>query len=226
MREVIYSPIFSVLLCMGSFEVGRYLHKKTQFALCNPIVIALILVAVMLHSLQLPLEVFKENTTVINMLLGPVTVVLALPMYRQREQLKANILPILIGSAVGTLASMVSIVGLGYLLGLEDVMTYSLLAKSVTTPIAVEVSGQFGGIVGITLIGVTITGITGAVIGPSILKLFRIKEAIAVGVAMGTSSHALGTSKAVQLGEVEGAMSSIAIGVAGIFTVLMSLISF
>ncbi|MGL4343788.1 MAG: LrgB family protein [Cellulosilyticaceae bacterium] len=223
MEKVVTMPLFWVFLCIVSFQVGVWVHKKTQIAVFNPLLVAIIIVITIIQLLGVPLEVFKEGTQGISMLLGPATVLLALPIYRQRRLLRENIVPVVVSTAVGAITSIISVIGLSLVFGLDETIMYSLIPKSVTTPIAMEVSGQLGGIVGVTVTAVVITGITGAVIAPNVLKLFRIKNDVAVGVAIGTASHAVGTAKAVQLGEIQGAMSGIAIGMAGIFTVLLSL---
>lgn len=213
----------SILICIIGFEIGLWINRRTRIALFNPLLIAIGVVIVMLKLLSIPLDTFKEGSTIINMFLGPATVVLALPMYTHFQTLKENWLPILVGTFVGAVTSMASVYWMSNWFGLEEIIRTSLLPKSVTTPIAMEISSQGGGIAGITVAAVVITGITGAVIAPALIKLFKIKNSVAAGLAIGTCSHAVGTSKAVQLGEVEGAMSGLAIGVAGIFTVILSL---
>lgn len=223
MESITNSPLFSIALCIIAFEIGIFIHKKTKIAVLNPLLIAICLVIVMLNMLNIPLQIFDEGGRMIGMFLGPATVVLAIPMYSQRQILKENLLPILIATFVGAVTSIASVMGLSKLFGIDELIFASLLPKSVTTPIAIEVSEQLGGIAGITIAAVIITGITGAVIAPALIKLFRLKNKVAIGLAIGASSHAMGTSKAVEIGEVEGAMSGLAIGVTGIFTVLISL---
>ncbi|MGL4737173.1 MAG: LrgB family protein [Cellulosilyticaceae bacterium] len=223
MENILNSPLTSILICVIGFEIGLWINRRTKIALFNPLLIAIGVVIVILKLLNIPLEVFKSGSSTINMFLGPATVVLAIPMYSQFQTLKENWLPILVGTSVGASVSMVSVYFMANWFGLDELMRASLLPKSVTTPIAMEISAQGGGIAGITVAAVVITGITGAVIAPALIKLFRIKNSVAAGLAIGTCSHAVGTSKAVQLGEIEGAMSGLAIGVAGIFTVIISL---
>ena len=157
------------------------------------------------------------------MFLAPATAALALSIYGQIDVLKKNLLPIAAGTLVGSLTSIISVLGLCKLFGLSDELTASLIPKSVTTPIAMEISQQQGGIVSITVAAVIVTGIFGAIFAPTLLTRFRGKDPVESGIAIGTCSDSLGTSKAVELGEVEGAMSGIAIGAAGIFTVLLSM---
>ena len=173
---------------------------------------------------HIPLEEFNKGGDFIAFFLIPATAALALSIYRQVWLLKRNFLPIIIGSAVGSLVSMGSVYGLCRLFRLDEVLTYSLIPKSVTTPIAMDVSLQLGGEPSITVAAVVVTGITGAILAPAFIRLFRVNNPIAAGVAIGTCSHALGTAKALEIGEVEGAMSGIAIGVSGILTVLFAML--
>ena len=224
MTQIITSPLFSIALCIGAFEIGGWIHKKTKIEALNPLLVAVALVIVILKMLDIPLELFNEGGKFINMLLGPATVVLAVPMYDQLHTLKKNIIPIMISTAVGAATSLVSVIALCKVFGLDETLLASLLPKSVTTPIAVEVAMQHGGIASVTIAVVIITGIIGAVIAPALIKILKLeKNCVAAGLAIGASSHAMGTSKAVQIGEVEGAMSGLAIGMTGIFTVLFSL---
>lgn len=224
MMQIINSPLFSIALCIIAFEIGGLIHRKTKIDALNPLLIAIALVIVILKMLDIPLEVFNEGGKFINMLLGPATVVLAIPMYDQLHTLKKYIIPILISTAVGAMTSLVSVMMLCKLFGLNEVLLASLMPKSVTTPIAVEVSAKHGGIAAITIAAVVVTGILGAVIAPALIKIFKLeKHSVAAGLAIGASSHAMGTSKAVQIGEIEGAMSGLAIGITGIFTVIFSL---
>ena len=155
------------------------------------------------------------------MLLSPATVALALSIYRQREILRENFLPVLLGCLAGCCASVGSTLALCRLFGLDDALTASLLPKSVTTPIAVELSRQGGGVAAVTIVVVLFTGIAGAALAPAMLRLLRITDPVAAGVAIGTASHGIGTARALQLGKVQGAMSGVAIGVSGIITVLL-----
>ena len=156
------------------------------------------------------------------MMLTPATAVLALQIYRELETLRRNFLPVLIGCAAGSFASMASVYIMCRAFGLDDVMLYTMLPKSVTTPIAMAVAEQLGGNASLTAAAVCITGILGAVLAPFLVRIFRVRYPVAAGVAIGTSSHALGTTRALEMGEVQGAMSGIAIGVSGLITVLFS----
>ena len=171
----------------------------------------------------IPYEAYNQGGALINLFLSPATACLAVAIYGKRQILKENWLPILVGCAVGSAASMGSILLLCRLFGLDEAMIASLLPKSVTTPIAISVSQAHGGIGSITVVAVLITGIFGSIAAPLLIKLFRVREPMTAGLAIGACSHAVGTSKALELGETEGAMSGLAIGVCGIVTVVFSL---
>lgn len=224
MNDFVASPFFGVVLCIGTYAVGWWINQKTKSPVANPLLISMALVIVVLTVFHIPLEDFNRGGDFIGFFLIPATAALALSIYRQLWLLKRNFLPIIIGAAVGSLASMGSVYGLCRLFGVDQVMVSSLIPKSVTTPIAMDVSIRLGGEPSITVAAVIITGIIGAILAPIMIKLFRVKNPIAAGVAIGTSSHALGTAKAIEIGEVEGAMSGLAIGISGILTVLFALI--
>ncbi|MDA3730756.1 LrgB family protein [Niameybacter massiliensis] len=224
MEAMIASPFMGIVLCLVAYQIGLKVHKTTGVAVLNPLLIAIGIVIIVIQTCHIPLEAFNKGGDLINLFLGPATVALAIPMYEHLETLKTNILPILISTAVGALTSITSVILLCKLFGLSDTITASLIPKSVTTPIAIEVASKQGGIAGITIGAVVITGILGAVVAPSMIKVLKLeKHSVAAGLAIGASSHAMGTSKAIQIGELEGAMSGLAIGMTGIFTVLFSL---
>lgn len=224
MVEWTNSPFLGVALSVLAFWVGVKIQKKTGLVVCNPLLIGVILVIGLLLALGIPYENYDQGGSLINLFLSPATACLAVAIYSKVQLLKENWLPILVGCVVGSLVSMGSILGLCRLFGLDEAMTASLLPKSVTTPIAVSVAQAHGGIPSITVVAVILTGILGSILAPLLIRLFRVKDPIAAGLAIGACSHAVGTSKALELGETEGAMSGLAIGVCGLVTVLFSLI--
>lgn len=223
MSEIYASPLFGIVLCIFSFEIGLWINRKTHSPLANPLLIAVIICIAMLQIFSIPLESFQQGGDIITMFLAPATAALSLSIYNQLDTLKKNLLPILAGTLTGSITSIGSVIGLCKLFGLDEELTASLIPKSVTTPIAMEVSRQHGGIVSITVAAVIVTGIFGAILAPVLIKLFRVRNPVEAGIAIGTCSHALGTSKALEIGETEGAMSGIAIGVAGIITVVLTM---
>ena len=223
MAELFASPFFGIALSILSFLIGVEIRKRTGLELCNPLLIAIVLVSALLLVCRIPYEDYNQGGAVINMFLAPATACLAVSIYTRIQLLKENWLPILVGCAAGAITSMGSIYGLCRLFRLDEAVTASLLPKSVTTPIAIEVAGSLGGIQAITVVAVIFTGILGSIFAPLLIKLFRVKDPVAAGLAIGACSHAVGTSKALELGETEGAMSGLAIGVCGMITVIVSL---
>ncbi|MCQ2053700.1 MAG: LrgB family protein [Fibrobacter sp.] len=188
----------------------------------NPLLIANVLIIGFLCVTGISYETYKIGGDYISFFLGPVTVVLAVPLYKQIQNLKKYWVSILAGICVGSLTSIFCVIATSKIFGLSETLMLSLALKSITIPMGSVVSAQIGGIPSITIIAITITGITGAVTAPLVCRFFRIKNPVAQGVAVGTASHALGTSRALEMGEVQGAMSSLSIGVAGIFTAIIT----
>lgn len=215
--------LFGIFVSLGTFLFGKWIQKTTKINILNPILIAIVLTVVILLVLDIPFEEYNKGGCLISLFLPPTTASLALSIYRQKEILKKNLLPVLIGCLVGSIVSIISVFGFCKLFGVSEVLTLSLVPKSVTTPIAMDISGTLGGIPAITVAAVVVTGILGYIICPFLRRIFRVDDASAAGIAIGTCSHAVGTSKALELGPVEGAMSGIAIGIAGIMTVIVTL---
>ena len=210
-------------LSAAAWCAGLWLQKKTGWVLCNPLLVAGVLIIALLAVFDIPLEKYNIGGDFIKLMLGPVTAVLALNIYRQRKILREHFLPVLAGCLAGSVVSLLSVLALCQVFQMEDLLTASLLPKSVTTAIAVGIAESRGGIQGIAAAAVAMAGITGAVCAPLFAKWFRITDPVAEGLAIGACSHALGTTKAMEIGELQGAMSSIAICVCGIFTSLIAL---
>ncbi len=217
------TPVFGIALCVGTFEIGRAIQKKTKMTLMNPLVIAIVLCIAFLMIFRIPFDRFDLGGDVLNVLLGPATAILALNIYNQRATLKQQFVPVLLGCIVGSITSIALVVLLCHALGLDAAVSAALLPKSCTTPIAVGIAESRGGITAITMIAVLLSGFIGAVCAPLFARIFRITDPLAEGLAIGACSHALGTTKAAEIGELQGAMSSIAIGICGIITVFLSL---
>lgn len=222
MRELFDLPIFGVLISILAYEAGLLLYRKAKLPVLNPLLISIVLVIGTLTVMKIDLESYNKGGSLISFFLQPATVILAVPLYQKRELLKKHFLPIVSGIAAGSTVSIISIRLLAGMFKLQSELSLSLVPKSVTTPVGVELSRQLGGIPSITVAVIIITGITGAVMGPFICKALGITDRIAVGTALGTSAHAIGTTKAIELGETEGAMSGMAIGIAALFTVLLA----
>lgn len=217
---LIDSVFFGAVISLAAYEVGLLIKKKFKLAVLNPLLIGTICVMAVLSLLQVDYSHYSESASYISYLLTPATVCLAVPLYRQLTLLKNNIRAVAGGIASGVLASLVSVFLLAKLFGLSHEQYVTLLPKSITTAIGLGISEELGGIPTITVAVIIVTGILGNVIAEFVFKLFRIEEPIAKGLALGTASHAIGTAKAMEMGEVEGAMSSLAIAVAGLVTVI------
>ena len=224
MKEVFSSPLFGIFLSILAFWAGEKLQKKTGLTACSPLLTAIVLIIGVLLLFDIPYESYNVGGTIINMFLAPATACLAVAIYTKRQILREYWLPILAGCSAGSAASMASVYVMCRLFGLDDSLTVSLIPKSVTTPIAVSIAEPAGGVVPITVVAVIGTGILGGILAPFLIKIFHITDPVAAGLAIGASSHAVGTSKAIEIGEVEGAMSGLAIGICGIITVLFSML--
>ena len=219
MRDLLLSsPFFGIVLTCLAWCAAQWLQKRTGCFLLNPLAVAVALILAVLAALRVPYADYQQGGDILSLLLGPVTAVLALNIYRQRQLLKEYFFPVLAGCFAGCLTSLVSTLLLCRLMSVDNVITASLLPKSVTTAIAVAITESGGGIQGITVSAVLVVGVVGAIFAPLFAKLFRITDPVAEGVAIGACSHALGTSKAMEIGALQGAMSSIALCVCGIMT--------
>ena len=222
MNAIINSPLFGILLTLVAFEIGVLISQKFKYSFLNPLLIGNILIVGFLLITGVSLESYNVGGDYISVMLSPATVVLAVPLYRQIQKLRQFWKPILAGIFAGSITAMTCVIVAGKLLGLTKVLTLSLLPKSVTIPMGSVISEQIGGIPSVTIIAITVTGITGAVTAPAVCRFCRIKHKVAQGIAIGTASHALGTTKAMEMGEVQGAMSGLAIGIAGLFTAVVA----
>ena len=221
MYNVIETPIFGILLTVIFFNIGVFVQKKTKKPIFNPLLIAIAGIILFLSITKIPYEKYKLGADSINFLLGPVTVSLAIPLYRQFDLLKRYLLEIVVGILCGVIVSLASVLIIGGLTHANIEVLNSLIPKSITTPMGLALTKTLNGIDSITVVSIILTGILGAIISPLVFKIGKIDNSIARGIALGTSSHALGTTKAMEMGEVEGAMSSLSIGIAGIITVVI-----
>lgn len=213
---------FGLFISLIAFEIGLIIYRKTKLPIFNPLLISIIIVIGFLKVFNVDLETYNKSGQFINMFLGPATIVLAVPLYKQFELLKKNFLPILFGITIGSLVGILSTISISIFLKLDNLITISLLSKSVTTPIGIEITNQLGGLAPVTVLAIILSGIVGAIVSPTVCKVFKINNPVAIGVSIGTASHAVGTSKAFEIGETEGAMSSLSIGIAGIITVFLA----
>lgn len=214
------SAFFGMFLTLACYQVGVLVKKKVKIALATPLLVAVVLIIGILLVFHIDYENYNNGAKYVSYFLTPATVSLAVPLYRRMALLKEHPVAIFGGIAAGVLTAMTSIFLLSLVFGLTHEQYVTILPKSITTAIGMGVSGKMGGIPALTVISISTTGVFGTVFAETICKLLGIREPIAKGLAIGTSAHALGTSKAMEIGEIEGAMSSLSIVVAGIMTVL------
>lgn len=221
MKELFSSSVFfGVLVSIIGYSIGLLLYKKFHRAIFNPLLISIAFVMVVLVVFKVDYNTYNNQAKFMSYLLTPATVCLAIPLYEQLELLKSNMKAILIGIFSGVMSSLGSVYLLSTLFHFTHKQYVTLLPKSITTAIGMGISQELGGVVTITVAVIIITGILGNMISEAVCRIFHINEPVAKGIAIGTASHAIGTSKAMEMGEIEGAMSGLAIALAGLLTVV------
>jgi lrgB family protein len=216
------SVFFSVLITLIAFEIGTWIRNKTKLVIASPLLLATAIVIVALLALKIDYDTYSKGAAYISYLLTPATVCLAVPLYERLELLKKNMLAVVLSVSIGIALGLLSIFGLSLLFKLEYEHYATLLPKSITTAIGLDLSKELGGIPNITAAVIAITGIFGNLSAGFVMKVFRITDPIAQGLGIGTGAHAMGTVKAIEMGKTQGAMSSLALVVAGIVTVLLA----
>ena len=217
---VLSSSVFGVVLTLTAYWIGVELKKRLKLAVFNPLLVAVVLVIAVLLIFRIDYSAYNSSAKNLSYLLTPATISLALPLYAQLQKLKENLLAILCSLLAGVITSLTTVLLLSKLFGLDKQMYLTLLPKSITTAIGMGVSEELGGYVSITVAAIIITGILGNASGDLVCRLFRITEPLAKGLGMGAASHAIGTARAMEWGELEGAMSSLAIVISGLLTVI------
>ena len=223
MMELTSQPFFGFMLCIGTYALGLAIRKRFNYTLVNPLLIASAIIISILLIFDIPLENFMQGGNVITMFLAPATAALAVSMYRQLDVIRKNLIPILVGSIVGSSTAIVSVILFCKLFNFTPEVTASLIPKSITIAFASKLSPILGGVVPITAAAISITGNLGALAAPLLAKVFRVGNPIATGLAVGAASHALGTSRAIEMGEVEGSVSGIAVGLCGLITIIIGI---
>lgn len=222
MGELLSSTgLFAVVLTLGAYEIGLWIQHKTKSALCNPLLISILLVMAVLGVLHISPVTYREGVSGLSWLLTPATVCLAVPLYEQIKVLKKSLPAIFAGVAAGTLVSLCCVALMARLFAMESPILASLLPKSVTTALGIAIAEQMGGIPAVSTAAIVVTGILGCVGGSGLAKLLKVDSPIAQGVAFGTASHVLGTSRATEISELTGAVSSLSLVVAGILTAIL-----
>lgn len=216
------SIFFGVAISLLGYEIGLVIKKKWKKPIFNPLLISVVLIILFLLVCDVDYKIYNNGAKYLSYLLTPATVCLAVPLYQQLHLLKRNAKAVIFGISSGVITSLTSVWLLSKIFGLSHEQYVTMLPKSITTAIGIGISEEMGGIVTITVASIVITGIIGNIMAEIVCKIFRITDPVAKGIAIGTSAHAMGTSKAIEMGEIEGAMSSLAIAVAGLLTVVMA----
>lgn len=218
------SVFFGSFISLFFYEIGLIIKRKLKFSIFNPLLIAIILTIIFLAVFHIDYETYNAGAKYISFLLTPATICLAIPLYEQFSLLKKHYRAVLAGIVSGVLTSLLMILAFSIVFHFSHEEYISCLPKSITTAIGIGISEQLGGNVPITVAVICITGLCGNILAVPVCKLFRVTDPIAVGVGIGTASHAVGTSKAIELGEIQGAMSGLSLSVAGILTVFVSIV--
>lgn len=211
--------IISTLIC---YYISQKIYKKFKISIINPVLISIILLILILKITGISYERYNTGASIITFMLGPIVVLIGMSLYENLDTIKENFTAIICGILSGIITALISVFILSKFLNLEEKFEYSLYSKSITTPLAVEVTSMLGGLNSITVVAVIATGIFGATVAPFIMKVGKIKSPTAIGIGIGTSSHGVGTSKAIEMGEEEGAASGLAMGLTGVITVLIA----
>lgn len=215
------SPLFGLFLSFFAFGIGTILFARFRTPLLNPLLVAIIFCIALVQTGVISYDKYMEDTAILANLLPAATALLAVNIYKQLKVVKKYALAIVASCLAGSLTSIGCVVALCRIFGVDKAVEASFIGKSCTTPIALDISLMNGGMAGITVIAVICTGIVGAVLAPSLAKLFRVKSPVAEGLAIGTCSHVIGTTKAVEIGEIQAALSGVAIGICGLLTVIL-----
>lgn len=222
MVDNIHNSLFMILLTLAAFVLSLYLYKKTKLRVLHPLLPSVLLIIAVLNICKIDYDTYNSGVFIIDFMLGPSVVALGLGLYEQRHYIKQNWLSMSIAILVGSIVGVVSIAGIALLMNPGTELTMTLFPKSVTSPIAIDISRELGGIPSLSAVIVIAVGIFGGLVGPFVLRALGITSRVAKGLAMGTSSHGIGTAVAVEMGAVEGAISGLAIGLMGLATAIVA----
>lgn len=221
MNNLLHSEVFALTLVIGTYLAAMKLYKRTGIKVLHPLLTSTLFIIGLLEWLGIDYETFRSGSHLIHFMLGPSVVALGYVLFEQMKYLKGNVISILTSVFVGAIVGIVSVIAIGKLMGADQTLIASLQPKSVTTPIAMGIAEKNGGIPSLTAVIVVAVGIFGSIVGPMVMKVLGIESRIAKGLALGASSHGVGTAAAIQLGAVEGALSGLAIGLMGIMTAIL-----
>ncbi len=219
-----HTPLFGLLLTVVIGILGLMIKKRVAWNLFNPMLFSMLIIILILLGLDIPYAEYKLGGDYVLKMLGPITVVLAVPLYQHHDKLKKHAFAIIFGITLGSLSALVSVYLFSLMAGLDMTLIKSLLPRSVTTPIGIAASEMIDGIVGLTILSIVITGTFGAIVSDWVYRLLKVEDPIAKGVALGTSAHAIGTGRAFEYGTLEGAMSGLSIAIAGLATIFWLLL--
>lgn len=222
MNSFFQSEAFIVAFTFSAYFLAQYIQKRTRLIILNPILVAVVIIIVFLSVFKIDYKAFHQGSKLIEFFLKPAVVALGVPLYQQLEKIKKQAIPILISQLVGCVIGIVSVVLIAKLMGAPEEIIFSLAPKSVTTPIAIEVSKTINGIPPLTASVVIVVGIFGGIFGYTIMKWTKVKNPIAQGISMGTAAHAVGTSRSMEISPTFGAMASIGLIVNGVFTAILT----
>ena len=220
-NELVGTPLFGIMVTLGFYAIAQWLYRRTGYLLLNPVLVSILVIILFLKGAGVSYEAYAEGGRIILFLLGPAVVALAIPLYVRRAEIWAKKGPILTGVFAGSLVSVVSASGIAWLLGGSRDVVLSLAPKSVTTPIAIGIVEKIGGIPPLTAALVVITGCLGAVFGPEFCRLIGIRDQAAIGLAVGTAAHGIGTARMLEIGQLGGAMAGLAIGLNGLVSAFL-----
>lgn len=226
MKEIIQNDIFFILLTVGIYIFSQYFAKRIKFSLFHPVLMVLVPLIIFLKVAGISFSTYKEGVKLIDFMLAPSVVIIGFFLYENYHYIRKHFIPIFLTMFFGAFVGVLSVLCLALMMGAKKEIIASLIPKSVTSPIAIEISSSLGGLSSLAVVVVIIVGIFGASFGPSLLKKIKVEDKIAKGLAMGGASHALGTATALEIGEVEGAFAGLAIGLMGIFTAIWAPILF
>jgi putative effector of murein hydrolase len=219
MNELLNTPLFGLVLTISTGALFWRLKSIKALFWLNPLLISVLFIIAFLQLLRIPYEVYQTGGEYIHFFLGPITVMLALPLYENAHVLKRHKQAILLSVSLGSLSALVTVFFLGHLLGLEKVFIHSLMPKSMTTPLGISASHMLDALVGLSVLSIVITGIFGSLISLLLFKVLNIRSNIAKGLALGTCSHAIGTAKAYEISSLSGAISALSIGLSGVISI-------
>ena len=215
------NQFFGIILSFAAYEIGKWINSKVKNPIANPLLISILLIIGFLTVTGIPYDQYKKGGDIIAFFIAPATVAMILDLYANLDSLKANLLPIFVGVLLGSIFSVTMALLLSKAFGFDKEIITSMVPQSITTAIAISLTSEYNGIVALTAMVVVFRGVVGAAMAPAIMKICKIEDPVAQGVAIGTAAHAVGTSQARQMGKIQGAMSGLSIAVAGIITVFL-----